>query len=332
MKVRIAAFAWFAMACLLFTAPRILRAATADDYYKAGLTLTQQNQHEQAVKYYQAAVQLDANHWQAEQAMGTSYYQLGNKSEALAAFDASLKIHPDNPQLKAFADSLRSQVSAASTPAPATGFSTAPTYARKKTIDNGKWKSMGVRMALVLSQLTGPNNTGSKMSMGFGGGVFYTLGLSPKLGIQPEIWYLPKGGKNNYTISELIGGSWYDSVYDIKINATYVEIPLLVKYYFGSERKQGFLIGPAFGFLMGAKAKGSITDLVDGVQISSTPIDQDMKKEYKSSDLSLIIGATRNFGKLQVEVRYGLGLSNISATDGDSVKNNVMMGTLGYSF
>jgi tetratricopeptide (TPR) repeat protein len=120
-----------ALGCL---APSIARAATAEDYYKAGLTLTQQNQHEQAIKYYQAAVQLDPNHWQAQQAMGTSYYQMGKKPEALTAFDASLKIHPDNPQLKAFADSLRSE-SPATSPA-ASGFSTAPVFAAKKKLSS----------------------------------------------------------------------------------------------------------------------------------------------------------------------------------------------------
>jgi hypothetical protein len=192
---------------------------------------------------------------------------------------------------------------------------------------------MGIRLAVVISQLSDDSGGTSKMSMGFGGGAFFSLGLSPKLAVQPELWYLPKGGKLTNTTS------YYDTydilideVLDYKLNLTYVEVPLLVKYYFDADRKQAFFAGPAFGFLMGAKAKGTYSIYEDGSLTSSVPIDVDMKADFKSSALSLVLGSTRSFGKLQVEARYSLGFSNIwKGTDG-TMKDSLIIGSLGYSF
>src|SRR5262245_32409904 len=79
-------------------------AYTAQDYYKAGLQLYSQGQYQNAARYFQAAVQLDPQNWQAFQGLGQSYYQLGQSDDALKAFDQSLQANPNNPSLRTFAD------------------------------------------------------------------------------------------------------------------------------------------------------------------------------------------------------------------------------------
>jgi tetratricopeptide (TPR) repeat protein len=82
-------------------------AAASWDYYRAGVNFYNQKQYGRAVQYFQAAIQADPNNWRAYQGLGLSYYAQADKADALEALDQSLAIHPDNPGLRKFADSLR---------------------------------------------------------------------------------------------------------------------------------------------------------------------------------------------------------------------------------
>lgn len=60
--------------------------------------------HAAAIREAQAAVRADPGHWQAWQLLGNSRYALGDRAGALAAYDRSLAIHGDNPELRAWRD------------------------------------------------------------------------------------------------------------------------------------------------------------------------------------------------------------------------------------
>ncbi len=75
--------------------------------YRTGLDLYRQGQYAQAETLFQSAALADPSFWQAYQALGQCEYQLGNRPGALAAFEKSLKIHPDNPSLQNFTDKIR---------------------------------------------------------------------------------------------------------------------------------------------------------------------------------------------------------------------------------
>ncbi len=60
-----------------------------------------------------AAVQADPQNWRAYQVLGNCLYHQDKLQAALTAFDQSLAIHPDNPKLKSFAESLRSKLGGA---------------------------------------------------------------------------------------------------------------------------------------------------------------------------------------------------------------------------
>ncbi len=60
-----------------------------------------------------AAVRADPKHWQAWQVMGNIRVARGDKKGALEAYDKSLALHPDNPPIHQYADSLRTEVAAA---------------------------------------------------------------------------------------------------------------------------------------------------------------------------------------------------------------------------
>src|ERR1700723_3433866 len=75
-------------------------------YYRAGNTFYAQQNYDQAITYYQYAVQLNPNFWQAYQALGSCYYEKGDKASALTNYQKSLAINPNNPQLAQFAQSI----------------------------------------------------------------------------------------------------------------------------------------------------------------------------------------------------------------------------------
>ena len=109
---------WVAGIFFLATAQAL--AATAGDYYQAALRYYNQKQYDSAVRYFQAALQMDPKDWQAYQGLSYSYYAQGDRSKALSEADKGLELNPNNPSLKQFADSLRG--SAPSLPAPSSSF------------------------------------------------------------------------------------------------------------------------------------------------------------------------------------------------------------------
>src|ERR1035441_11072724 len=68
-------------------------------YLQAGNTFYSQKNYNQAIRYYQAAVQFNANSWQAYQGLGGCYYAKGDNGNALANYQKSLDINPNNTQI-----------------------------------------------------------------------------------------------------------------------------------------------------------------------------------------------------------------------------------------
>src|ERR1035441_9606446 len=81
-------------------------------YLQAGNTFYSQKNYNQAIRYYQAAVQFNANSWQAYQGLGGCYYAKGDNGNALANYQKSLDINPNNTQVSQFVQYLKTQTSA----------------------------------------------------------------------------------------------------------------------------------------------------------------------------------------------------------------------------
>jgi tetratricopeptide (TPR) repeat protein len=79
----------------------------AEDYYNAGIGLFQQKDYDRAIQYFHAAIQEKSDFWQAYQFLGEAYYQASNRTEAVVAIQQSLKLHPDNPELKKFLNMVK---------------------------------------------------------------------------------------------------------------------------------------------------------------------------------------------------------------------------------
>ncbi len=92
---------------LLALVPAWGRAMSPEDYYNAGVDLFQNHDYEKAVQYFRAAVGERSDYWQAYQFLGEAYYQSANRTEAVVAMEASLKIHPNNPDLRKFVAKIK---------------------------------------------------------------------------------------------------------------------------------------------------------------------------------------------------------------------------------
>ena len=142
--------------------------------------------------------------------------------------------------------------------------------------------------------------------------------------MQPEILYVQKGTK----WSETLEGEEFTGKYELDS----VEVPLLLNFSFpiaGSSFVPSVYAGPYAGFNTRAKVK---------VTEAGESYSEDFKDEVKDTEFGLTfgigLGKKIGHGKIVLDVRYDLGLTNIAEgmAEGESVKNKTWLFMLGYYF
>jgi len=176
----------------------------------------------------------------------------------------------------------------------------------------------GIKAGLGMYNVTqsgGGESASGDIKMGIMGGAYvgFLMG-GGKVAIQPEFLLVQKGTKD----------TMFDT--DVKVNLTYIQIPILLKAYLGQpDAKTKFcaFFGPAIGILMSANVSA------DGVDDTL-----DIKDEMNSTELGLIGGFGVDAGKVILDFRADLGLSNTAkdASDDYSAKNVGFGLMLGYAF
>ncbi len=185
----------------------------------------------------------------------------------------------------------------------------------------------GVKGGFSLADLTfKPEITNSPFTNKAGavGGISLNVGLCSFFSLQPEVLYVQKGTKGSDTVEgvEITG----------KYEVDYIEVPLLLNFSFakeGSSFVPSVYAGPYAGLNARAKMKMS-----SGGESYSA----DFKDYVKDTDFGLTfgigLGKKIGSGKLVLDVRYDLGLTNIGEDmqEGQSVKNKSWLFMLGYYF
>lgn len=146
--------------------------------------------------------------------------------------------------------------------------------------------------------------------VGVQAGVFAEIKVAGKFAVQPEVLFSTEGSEFG------IEGT------DAKINLSYVNVPVMVKYY--ASEKISLQAGPQLGFLVDAKGK-------------SGGESEDIKDSFKSINFGVNFGLGYDINeKVLVDFRYNLGLSNIGEDDffgNDSkLKVSTFSLALGYKF
>lgn len=154
------------------------------------------------------------------------------------------------------------------------------------------------------------------------GGILISFNLGNILAIQPEVMYTMKGAKMNDID---IGGQLFNA----KITAGYIEIPLLLKLRLPLGIITPFVFGgPSVGFRLGdAKAVfestgGSFTETIE---------------EFEKYDYGAVIGGGLELNRnLWIDVRYSTGLKKLIKEAGEGTlldyRNAVLSATVSIVF
>jgi len=214
---------------LLFS-ENVFSAATSDQYLAAGNTLYQQKDYQKAVLYYKAAVQVDPGNAIAFQRLGNTYYLLGQKSDALTAYQHALAINPNNPQLTNFVQALQAQLGSGVPAAPAVS---RPSY----TVE----KNMEINAGLGVAD----GGYGSSLGIGGTGSVYFKLDKNLWLGGSLGVYDF---GYSAVTTSPsyLFNGSGYVTGTSTETDSdTLLAIEILAsgKYYFDGQGLKPYIVG-----------------------------------------------------------------------------------------
>lgn len=169
----------------------------------------------------------------------------------------------------------------------------------------------GVRAGLNVSDFVGFDDEAAlggfdtSPSLGFVGGVFAEVPVTPQFAVRPEILYAQKG----FTVE----------AFDLNraINVDYVEVPVLARVGvpLSPTLGAGLLVGPAFAF--------KVNESFDDGELASF----DGGDAFEAFDLGLALGVEVGSGPFFVDLRYTPGLLDIVEGDGGdgdpTVRNSV---------
>jgi len=191
-------------------------------------------------------------------------------------------------------------------------------------------------------------------------GVFGSFEIKRWLSLQPELDYAPQGGKRQGlqpvtgdTGLPLPPGTRLYADFESVAKLNYLEIPLLLKFHLGNQRRFFLDFGPHVGILLSAENVTSGTSqlyfdpngqqpVTDGSGAPLPPQNfaatTDAKNELRSTSWGFQggIGVVQPLrgGELFLEGRGGIGLTSIqkdTATNGDN-STGVLVFTIGYAY
>jgi hypothetical protein len=144
-----------------------------------------------------------------------------------------------------------------------------------------------------------------KKIMRLNGGVYLNYFLLKNLAVQPEVQISGKGVH------------WTDPYSDGKDLLTYIDVPFMIKYQ--PVKMLNIQAGPDFGYRLSAK---QTVDAGPKVNIG---------EYYKKTDMGFAFGMEANLPfRLNISLRYVLGLTSVTAQYSEAWKNNYFQISVGY--
>ena len=170
--------------------------------------------------------------------------------------------------------------------------------------------------------VTNPAVNDARSTTGIQLGLACDMRVTDIFSIQPELLFIQKGQK--FKKSGAIGAP------SLTYTLNYLEIPLLAKLKFGNDNVKFYVAaGPSLGILVSADYKSVFGNSITKGSLDVGSAEDD---DYKSTDIGAQLGVGLMLGNFVFDVRYGLGLSNISPGANDySEKNRALGITIGYA-
>ena len=164
--------------------------------------------------------------------------------------------------------------------------------------------------------------------VGFVGGAFLGIQVNDVFSIEPQALYSQKGSK--------VKGTGANTSLEGGIRITYIEVPVLVKYWIpvsDSQMRPFVFAGPEVEFKVSCTAEGAILAVTGSSDCDKTGTEI----KLKSTDFGATAGAGIQFKMgnqdVRVDARYTLGLTDINDTgDTRKIKNRAFAATVGLGF
>lgn len=169
--------------------------------------------------------------------------------------------------------------------------------------------SIGVKAGADMHKLEGQSFS-DNFSFGYHAGVFARIGITPKLGIQPEILFSQVNVDTSNRFSDIYQ---FRSLSQVKLQ--YLRIPILLDYKIVPALS--VQAGPHFAVLMDQNLN----------------LMQNGKKAFSRHDVGLIAGLQVRLSKLRVYGRYILGARNMNDIDDqERWRNQTIQMGIGLAF
>ncbi len=178
----------------------------------------------------------------------------------------------------------------------------------------------GLKGGLTIAGLYGGSSGDWDGRTGFGFGFLLRWWISDSFVIQPELLYNMKGAEYS---EDYLG-----SPLKITMEMDYLEVPILIKYYFPLDwaLKPHIFAGPSLGF----KINDDLKATYEGESISIP----DSESDLKSYEAGLVFGFGLDYplgpGEINLDIRYSPSFTAVF-NSGDE-KNSIWSFTLGYIF
>ncbi|KQR94545.1 hypothetical protein ASG01_01280 [Chryseobacterium sp. Leaf180] len=196
----------------------------------------------------------------------------------------------------------------------------------------------GPKAGYSLSMLKAETD-GMKMNLdpksSFYAGGFVEYKFSDKVGIMAEVLYSQLGGKQDETFTTVINGAVVTASAKTEYTFGTVQIPVGAKYF--ATENFALALGLNVGIIATAEGEfdvsGSVSD-GSGQNVSGSQAGKvDIKDEINSLNLAPFIGAEYTLENgLFFDARYNLGVSNLSKTSNETVKNSFVQVGIGFKF
>lgn len=179
---------------------------------------------------------------------------------------------------------------------------------------------VGMNLASVVNAKHNDYGVKSKTLVGLTAGIEAEYVVANKFSVALGALYSKQGCA--FKVNDVtIGGAKLDYAH---LSLDYLNIPIVANYYIipGLAIKAG--IQPSFMLGAKAKAKGTAGSL-------SVKDNEDVKKQFKTFDLAIPLGASYEYKNVVFDVRYNLSVLKLNKFEADkNLRNSVIQFTLGY--
>ena len=174
----------------------------------------------------------------------------------------------------------------------------------------------------------------SKAKAGLTVGVEAERFISAPLSVSAGVMYTNQGYKYpDYGVDDKNAKTFWNCE-DSKVTMHYLQVPVMLNLYVADGL--AFKAGVEMGYLLHSKAQSVMTDGIidsDNNYVVKTTKRQSAKNTdiYRRFDLSIPMGASYEYMHFVLDLRYHLGLANLSKVE-KNMHSSVVTFTLGYQF